>query len=600
MCRRLIGNFQKDAIFVSMFKLNTRFYFVILIALTAFWSVYSTFRSENWQYNVVTSDGRGYYAFLPALIVYQDDEYEQVKKAELAKFVHWGNQNYIYETEEGRRYNKCFPGVALVQSPAFLMGLLASHLAGQATAGYSDISLIFVILNGWIFGLLGLWLMYLNMRFFTQDEFALCSAHFAIAFATFLFFYLTAAPSFSHVYSFAILNLFVFLVLKIREQEKAKFFLFLGLTLGLIFIIRPTNVLVVFFIFFLLGSKEAVIQFFRDLFSRYGRNFLLGTIGFALVVSTLPLLWYWQSGHWVLWSYDGEGFYFDNPQFFKSLFSYHTGIFIHMPMLLISMFFLFFFGLKRKWYLASWMGYFVLLVYIISSWWISDYGSALSNRAFSEHLFIFAFPLAMGFEKLRNKSFIFVLIGVLTAYTAMRTYQHISGIFPTQRFTQETFWRSMFDLKKTGEMRYFWLQDVLPFAKDYKRSELAISEANFDFDNSREFGEFANFDFPDTTQGTRYVLEIEFDKELKDGSSWVDVLLVADGSNQWNGERNYITLPIYNYFKEGLNSPHGTLISMDLYYDQKPVTSMKVYFWNIAKKSFEIRNVKVTLVQAVR
>ena len=152
-----------------MFQFKTRQYFILIFALTAFWSVYSTFRSENWQYNVVTSDGRGYYAFLPAVFVFQDDEYEQVKKAELANFVHWGNQNYIYETEEGRRYNKCFPGVALVQSPAFLTGLLASHLAGQETTGYSDISLIFVIINGWIFGLLGLWLMFRNMRFFTQD-----------------------------------------------------------------------------------------------------------------------------------------------------------------------------------------------------------------------------------------------------------------------------------------------------------------------------------------------------------------------------------------------------------------------------------------------
>ena len=106
-----------------MFQFKTRQYFILIFALTAFWSVYSTFRSENWQYNVVTSDGRGYYAFLPAVFVFQDDEYEQVKKAELANFVHWGNQNYIYETEEGRRYNKCFPGVALVQSPAFLTGL---------------------------------------------------------------------------------------------------------------------------------------------------------------------------------------------------------------------------------------------------------------------------------------------------------------------------------------------------------------------------------------------------------------------------------------------------------------------------------------------
>lgn len=583
-----------------MFKLSSRTYLLLIVLFTAFWTAFSAFRDSNWQYRVVTSDGRGYYAFLPALLVFQDDEYQEVKKAELEKFEHWGNQSYIYETADGRKYNKCFPGVALTQTPAFLLGLLASHLSGQETTGYSDISLVFVILNGWIFGLLGLWLLYLNLRFFTKDLFALRAAHFSISFATFLFFYLTAAPSFSHVYSFAALNLFVFLVLKIREQPSSRLFLSLGLVLGVIFVIRPTNVLVVFFIFFLLGSKHAVVQFFKSIFSNYAKHFLFGTLGFCAVVAILPLLWYWQSGHWVLWSYDGEGFYFDNPQFFKSLFSYHMGIFIHMPMLLIAMFFLFFFGLKRKWYLASWMAYFVLLVYIISSWWSYDYGSALSNRAFSEHLFIFAFPLAMGFEKLRNKSFIYVLIGVLTAYTAMRTYQHISGIFPTQRFTEETFWRSMGDLKNNGEMRYFWLQDVLPFAKSYERIELNVGQRDFSFDADKEFGEFASFEFPDTTKGSRYVLDFEFDKQMISAENWIDILLVADGVHVVTNERNYITIPMYTYYKEGVNEWCPTKISVDLYYDQKPVTSMKVYFWNTAKKSFEIRNVKVTLVQAVR
>jgi len=329
-------------------------------------------------------------------------------------------------------------------------------------------------------------------------------------------------------------------------------------------------------------------------------KFLFGIIGFALVVSILPMLWYWQSGHWVLWSYDGEGFYFSNPQFLKALFSYHTGIFIHMPLLFIAFVFVFKLFKKSSWLATSWLAYFALLTYIISSWWSYDYGSALGNRAFSEHLFIFAIPLAMALEKFKMKWLIGAGLFLFAGYSAMRTYQHIAGIFPTQRFTQETFWRSMFDLKKTGEMRYFWLQDLLPFAKSYERTDLKITQANFGFDASIEFGELANFDFPDTTLRMRYMLELEFEKEIKDGSNWLGVLLVADGINHLNGQRNYVTLPIYNYYEEGLNSPYSTKITMDLQYDQKPVTSMKVYFWNIAKKSFEIRNVKVCLVQAVR
>jgi len=583
-----------------MINLSARKYFLILVILTAFWSAFSAFRDTNWQYRTVTSDGRGYYAFLPALLVFQDNEYEQVGRAELAKFEHWGNQNYIYQTESGRKYNKCFPGVALMQSPAFVMGLIVSSLAGQETTGYSDISLIFVILNGWIFGLLGLWLMFLNLRFFTKDLFALYTAHFAITFATFLFFYLTAAPSFSHVYSFMALNLFAFLVLRIREKSYSGLFFWLGIVLGVLFIIRPTNVLVVLFLFFLLGSKSAVYQFFSDLFSHKAKKFLLGSIGFFTLVSILPVLWYWQSGKWILWSYDGEGFYFDNPQILKTLFSYHMGLFVHVPLLLVSLIFLLIFARKGKWFVWSWISYFAVLVYLISSWWSYDYGSALSNRAFSEHLFIFAFPLAVGLEKIRSKKLVLSVMALLIVYTWMRTYQHITCIFPTQRFTKETFWKSLGDLKNNGEIRYFWLQDVLPFANNYERFTLPTSQSNFIFNSEKEFGEFVNFEFPDTVRGNRYVIDIEFDKQLNGSENWNDILLVADGIHEFTDERNYITLPIFNYFREGLNYPDQTRITIDLYYDQKPSTSMKLYFWNMSKKSFEIKNLKVTLVKAVR
>jgi hypothetical protein len=588
-----------------MFRCKTRLYFVLIIALTAFWTVKSTFRDSNWQYNILTSDGRGYYAFLPAFFVFQEDEYEDVKNAELAKFEHWGNQNYIYITAEGRRYNKCFPGVAVTQTPSFLLGLLISNFAGQETTGYSDVSLIFLLVNGWLFALLGLWLMYCNMRYFTEDEVALKIAHFSITFATFLFFGLTAAPSFSHVYSFAFLNLFVFIFLRIQTSENWKLFLFLGFILGMIFIIRPSNVLVVFFTFFLLGSRQAFFQFIQSLFANRGQKFWLGFVGFALVLFVLPLLWYWQTEHWVLWSYDGEGFYFSRPEIFKVLFSYHIGLLVHVPLLIIACLFALAYFKIDLWKGISWWAYFALTVYIISSWWSYDYASSIGNRAFFEHLFIFAFPLMKGVSIVREQKrklffFLIILLAVFHLYTAIRVYQHISGIFPVQRFTKTTYWKSMLDLEKAGLVRYFWLYDILPFAQSYERTNLSLYESDFVFDADREFGELVNFGFPDTTLGNRYSLEISFDKKLLKDSDWTDILLVADGVNQKNQERTYIATPIYNFFREGKDEWHATTIVLSLSYDQNPVSSMKLYFWNTASKSFEIRDVMVVLVKAVR
>jgi len=574
----------------------------LFIRLTALCMVILTtwfiFGSGNWQYKALGSDGRGYYAFLPALVVFQDPSFKGSIEAERKAFEHWDTQNYINKTEDNKTYNKCFPGVSVLQTPFFLLGLGVSALIQQDVSGYSDASLFFIVLAGLFFAVLGIWLFYKNLLAFTDDR---KTAQWSVAlmlFGTFLSFYLLAAPSYSHVYSFFLLNLFIFQFNKIQNHPNVKQFFYLGLILGLIFIVRPTNVLIVLLIPFLGKDFKALQTFFAKVFQQKARRFIAGSFGFISVFSLLLFIWHWQTGQWIVWSYSGEGFNFAHPKIFTTLFSYHIGIFVHTPLFFIACLGIYFWS-KKPWLLASWTLYFLVLTYVISSWWSYDYGSSLGHRAFSEHTFLFAYPLTVLIKNIKRNFILWSGLALLSGYTLMRTYQHTSGVFITQRFTPNTFWSSFFDLKKSDQMKYFWLKDTEPHAKYFDKIKLINQPIAFAVHADQEFREITDFDFPIVQRGERYMLDIRFKKKLIEPSeNWTNILIVVDGINEKTGERNYRVMPIYNHYKEGSASWHDTHIKWDLYYDHNPVHEMKLYFWNLKQKNFEIKDFEVLLMHA--
>lgn len=572
-----------------------RFIALTLLVLAA----YFAFHDSSWRYRTIHSDGRGYYAFLPALLVFQDKDYQKTTAAEAEAFQFWDSQNYINIDKNGRKYNKCFPGVSVLQAPFFIAGLGVSALTNQKTTGYSNISLVFVIIAGLVFAFLGIWLFYLNMKHYTKNKTISQWVVICLLFGTFLFFYLLAAPSYSHVYSFFLLNLAVFQIHKIIQQQNLSAFLFLGVTIGLIFIVRPTNIIIVLLLPFLCGDLSTLKNVFYLLFKYKAIPFLLGTLGFLALFSILPLLWYWQTGKWLVWSYHGEGFNFLNPKIWTTLFSYRIGIFVQTPMLFIALFGLLYLYKKSRWHFFCWIAYFSVLLYIIASWWSYDYGSALGHRAFSEHLFIFGYPLAALFKSMKQSKTLWILIALLVAYTFMRTYQHTSGIFVAQRFTQATFWKSIFDFKKTDYPKYAWLKDCELHAKAIKDYSLQTQATFFTMNNSLEFKNLTTIEFPTSERGERYMLDIRFKKLLhKPTENWCDILLVAAGENTTTGVNYYQVLPIFNYYKEGASNWHSTHILWDLYYDFKPVPKINLYIWNKKKKSFAIKEIELNLLHA--
>lgn len=73
--------------------------------------------TENGLNEVIRSDGRGYYAYLPALFIYQDNQFDSSTAKEKAYYPDASDQLYLFKDRQGKSYNKYFPGVALLQLP---------------------------------------------------------------------------------------------------------------------------------------------------------------------------------------------------------------------------------------------------------------------------------------------------------------------------------------------------------------------------------------------------------------------------------------------------------------------------------------------------
>lgn len=553
--------------------------------------------------HVIFSDGEGYYAYLPAYFIQQDPTYQSTMKMEESYVGHPMNFFYVTEYKKGKYINKYFPGVALMQLPGFAFTSLALYVAGKPVTGYSRAYLLAFYLTSLIFAILGFWLFVRNIKIYIEknkiqlpDKIIYCLAG-AIFFGTAIFYSLLAYPSFSHVYSFFLINALFFYFQQYQTEQKKTFLLYCGILLGLIFLVRPTNLIVVLFLLFFFDSFQSFWIFLKDLFNWKSVLFLYVIVPFLLLCSVLLLVLKWQTGSFFAWSYRGESFNFNQLRLLQSWFSYRIGIFLHHPVLLICVPGIFILYKSNLYKSIVWIIYFLISSYLISSWWCWDYESVFGHRGFSEHFLIFIFPLLYLYQFTRKKSVIWFLVGITLLYSLMRFYQKVENIFPNQKFTAKTYWKSMFDIDNSIIEKYTNRSHCIPFGKLENVYEVTSKERNITYNSTREYGLNATFHFPQDRLNNRFFIEATFRKKIKKEEDWRDIIFVTDSYSKIDLSRYYFTQPIYNYYKEGNGEWVETSCQEEipLVFGQKD--SVNIYIWNKALKHFEIKDYKLKVYE---
>lgn len=427
-------------------------YIYLSIALTLLlvtWSASNVMWGGNHSAGIIKVDGKGYYAHLPAIFIYDDLHFNFYDSIENGKYY---NVNFEYDyrrqTPEGKTYNKYYCGTAIPMMPFFLVAhAIAKNSDKYPADGYSKPYQISVSVAAIFYMLASLWLMALILLHFKISERVIAFCIPVIVFGTNWYYYILNEPAFSHSFSIFFITAFVYLGLKWGRTGKLNIVLY-GVLVGLIILIRPLNGVVIALVPFFFTSFKAFWKAFLNLF----KNPLRLTIGMVLGLAVLSIqLWIYkeQTGSFYIYSYEEEGFNFLQPEIFNILLSYKKGLFIYTPLTLVCLLGLYKMGKKHTYqtiYLALFLA---LFTYLVSSWWCWYYGGSFSSRVYIDYFALFLIPLAFllnNFKQAWLKKLTFSIVILLTLFCQFQTYQYRRMIIHWDSMNQEKYWEVFLDM----------------------------------------------------------------------------------------------------------------------------------------------------------
>lgn len=409
-------------------------YLILAAALLiiSVWYQHITYGNEKYE-RIVDSDGKGYYAYLPAIFIYHDLSFGFYFKEENKEIRRYFDERFLTRLGD-KTVIKTYCGEAMLMLPFFASGCILQYFIAGHTTGFEPLVQFFICISAVFYLCLGLLALHKLLRALgIKDKVALLSS-LGLCLGTNLLTYAVFYPTMSHVYSFSMIACFIYLVYKFKQKPESNTWLLLFLIFAIIILIRPVNgVLIVFPLIF----ARTIFGFLKN----HIRLTIVGSVVFLAVISIQPLLNYIQCSELFPWSYGDEGFYWRHPEFMKVLFSFRNGMFIYSPVLwlVIPGFVLLFF--KDRLFLLATSITLLLSFYFISAWWNWSSEPALGNRSCIDWYAFFALPLAVTINqkpkllKYLSSGILFLAVGLNVVFT----WQYLRDIIHPDGMTKEKF-----------------------------------------------------------------------------------------------------------------------------------------------------------------
>jgi hypothetical protein len=382
-------------------------HFLVLLSLFALAVYILTYATDRFG-DPIRADGLGYYAYLPSTVIYHDPSFGVAAAKPLGgEFPAWsGIRPY---GDSGTCLNRFTMGVALMALPFFL----AAHVItlGVRAAGGSVVADGYSFLYQHGFGLAGVVYMVLGAAILRRILVRDVSARVALAtllallFGTNLFHYGSGESMISHAYSFFLFAAWMHQIPRWYDASAGRWrSVLLGATLGLIALVRVTNVTVVVLLALYGIRSFDDIRVRAGLLKTRSRDLIAMAAGFGIVILPQLLWWHAATGHWLVSGYgvQGEGFHFLRPEVMNVLFSFKKGVFFWCPILMLAVAGLPALKFRQPewfWPAATFMA---INLYVIASWWNWWFGGGFGHRAFVESYAVLALPLSALFAAARS------------------------------------------------------------------------------------------------------------------------------------------------------------------------------------------------------
>lgn len=405
--------------------------------------------TQKWD-RIINSDGKGYYAYLTAIFIYHDLDFQFLEAYE---------KNYYPEDKAvfkefrvhayGKVVNKCFAGLAIVWLPFFLLGHFISSILGYPTDGYSLIYQYSIAVAAFFYLWLGCFILFKLLRKFKASEKQAAFITLMIGLGTNLIYFTVIEGSMTHVYSFCLITVFIYSTYQLFHSGTRWWFVLSASLIAIILLIRPTNIVILLLIPFLSGGWKNMRETLQQLLFK---PVILGSgiVLFLIFLSFQVTIWHLQTGHFLVYSYGNESFNFLNPHAFSVLFSYNRGWFIYTPLAFLSIAGLVGVFRENKGKFLWVLFFLVTFIYIASCWWMWYYASKFGQRIFIDIYALIAILLVYIFRFLQSKKSYVIILStlciLLTGLNLFQFYQHAKWIFPGTYITRQIYWDSFFTL----------------------------------------------------------------------------------------------------------------------------------------------------------
>ena len=412
----------------------------------------------NLQLRFVSSDGIGYYSYLPAAVIKQDlsfktyIENEAVNRGDTLPVVEQCDKKqplcneYIgfKPQENGNWYNKYPIGTAILISPFFLASDIYVQLAGGIRDGYSMPYQISVVIASIFYAQLGLAFTYMVLKHRFSKTISLLIMT-CLLLGTNLIHYTVYEPAMSHVYSFSLISLTILLLDKYILNPKFNLIILMGVTISLIILVRNLNAVFAIVPIFLIIKNEPS-NFRLKLFLK-----ICFSWGLILSFILIPQIVYWKIslGQFLAYSYGQESFiYINNPQFLKVLFDIKSnGVFIWHPILMFVIPGIYYMLKEKNREGLIIIIILLLLLFIYSSWWAYPFGYAFGYRAFTDYYLLFLIPIGFLFKKISTikkagKILFTLLVCLILILNLIHLRNYWGGIVSSFNLTTESFWNN--------------------------------------------------------------------------------------------------------------------------------------------------------------
>lgn len=439
----------------------------LFIYLYAAWcfciSVYSTVTGER---KIFVFDNAGYHLYLPAVFIYHDLGKLSFYPSIDSTYYPTGDIKWysIHDQPTGNKLNKYAVGNSVFELPFFLCAHAYTSITHQYPAdGYSLPYELAAAISYILWSLLALLLLKRFLSYYYRDGIVLLTIA-GIALGTSYYYQLSAGGG-SHLYAFLLASAMLYLSHKWYHTYLNKYLYRIGIVSGLILILRPVDAVIILLPLLWGVYNKASLQQKLRLIKRNNASILLAII-IAFAIALLQMgYWKYTTGHWVYFSYQGEGFDFLHPYIVEGLFSYRKGWFIYTPLALIAFAGFYYLWQTRKEVVPALFITIALAIYIVFSWKNWWYGGGFAARAMVDFLPLLALPVAAlaqhfaGLKKWGIKIAACIILLSFIVLNLFQTWQYQQGIIHFDRMNKAYYWRVFGKTQYTQEDLQYLMND---------------------------------------------------------------------------------------------------------------------------------------------